>query len=574
MTALPALQDLFRRHRNKENGVWKLGQELSRTIFLDNGDIVFAQSTYPTDRLTHIMVERGKLTQDQLDYAMANLKPGISIGKNLIEMGFITQRDLLEVARAQVERIVLASMGTADEQPRFEAKELESNVVRLPFDSPGMLLNCVLGLKDREGLLEILGPLNQVVVLEGRRLFEINLPLDLAKLPTLLNGGRTLLELARESGAEPLRVGAFALFLREMGWARLHELPPLDRGAVDLALRPEPEPLALPLPLADDEPRPSLIATIKAAEHPTTNLEHLSASLDQITPEPETEEEELLTVPSPHVDDDDKTGEAPPPWDIVTGRIEIPTPRLELPAPPEMREELAEEEPPLQIEPPAALLDDEPIFEPPAKPSRLWPLLGAALLLGLGLLGGYLWKRSHPSAGAVAPKIEVVKPPEPKPPVVVPQEAEAPKVEPKEPEPKPEPKEAPKEPPKAAAKPAPSVAFGPADRLAALRSGDLSTALDQGARHLRTLAQTEWTLRLEIACQGETIQNAAKMLEDRRPDLFLRPMAYRDGRTCYQVFMGRFPSKAAAEKGVPSLPAPFRAGGNRPRAFRVDEIPE
>jgi exopolyphosphatase/pppGpp-phosphohydrolase len=58
------------------------------------------------DRLTFLLVERGKLTQAQMDYALANLKPGLSIGKNLIEMGFITQRDLLEVARAQVERLV------------------------------------------------------------------------------------------------------------------------------------------------------------------------------------------------------------------------------------------------------------------------------------------------------------------------------------------------------------------------------------------------------------------------------------------------------------------------------------
>lgn len=557
---LPALQDLFRRHRGKENGVWKLGQEPSRTVFLDNGDIVFAQSTYPNDRLTHIMVERGKLTQAQLDYAMANLKPGFSIGKNLIEMGFITQRDLLEVARAQVERIVLASLGTADELPEFEAKELEPNVVRLPFDTPGMLLNCVLGLKDREGLLEILGPLNQVVVLEGRRLFEINLPLDLARLPSLLDGGRTLLELARESAAEPLRVGAFALFLREMGWARLHELPPLDRGSLDLALSPEPEPLAPQLPMPRDEERPTLFATIKAAEHPTTNLEHLSESLDQVTPEPIVEEEEEpFLLPAP---EEPSTDEAPiPPWNIITGHIEVPTPRMELPEPPEMREPLPEEEPPLQIEPPAALLDEPPPFEEPPRSSRTWLFLGAAALVALGLAAGFWWKRRTPTPPALKaepPRITAPKP-------------EAVPIPAKEPEPvKPAAKEAPE--PKPA--PAKVVGIAPEDRLAVLRGGDIITALDQGARHLRTLAKDGWTLRLEIACQGETLQKAARMLEANQPDLFLRPLAMRDGRTCYQVFMGHFRSKAAAEKAIPGLPAPFRAEGNRPRAFRIDEIPE
>ena len=33
-----------------------------------------------------------------------------------------------------------------------------------------------------------------------------------------------------------------------MGWARLHEMPPLDRQALDLALEPEGQPPSPPLP--------------------------------------------------------------------------------------------------------------------------------------------------------------------------------------------------------------------------------------------------------------------------------------------------------------------------------------
>jgi len=133
--SLRALQDLFRRHREKATGLWKLGDDIVRTVYLDSGDIVFAHSAHALDRLTHLLVERGKLTQAQLDYALANLKPGLSIGKNLIDMGFITQRDLLETARAQVERVVAGAMGTPDQAPEFEARELDAAVVRLPFDT-------------------------------------------------------------------------------------------------------------------------------------------------------------------------------------------------------------------------------------------------------------------------------------------------------------------------------------------------------------------------------------------------------------------------------------------------------
>ena len=87
--ALQTLQDLFRCHREKETGHWRVGNGSARTVYLDTGDIVFASSTFPADRLTAVMVEQGKLTQAQMDHALVNLKPGMSVGKNLIEMGFI-----------------------------------------------------------------------------------------------------------------------------------------------------------------------------------------------------------------------------------------------------------------------------------------------------------------------------------------------------------------------------------------------------------------------------------------------------------------------------------------------------
>ena len=130
--SLLALQDLFKRYREKATGIWTLGKDPGRTIFIDYGDTVFAQSTHLQDRLTFILVERGKVTQAQMDYALANLKPGLSIGKNLIEMGFISQRDLLDVAKAQVERIVRGALACPDLEPAFQEQELDANVVRLP----------------------------------------------------------------------------------------------------------------------------------------------------------------------------------------------------------------------------------------------------------------------------------------------------------------------------------------------------------------------------------------------------------------------------------------------------------
>ena len=611
--SLLALQDLFRRYREKATGVWKLGQDPYRTIYIDYGDAVFAQSSHLQDRLTYLLVERGKVSQAQMDYALANLKPGLSIGKNLIEMGFITQRDLLEVAKAQVERIVQGALSAPGEAPVFEARELDANVVRLPMNTPQLFLAGTLSLQDREGLLELLGPLNQVVVLQGRNLMDLNLPPDLAKLPPLLDGTHTLLELSRESMAEPLRLGAFALFLREMGWARLHEMPPLDRQALDLDFAPE-EPLSPPLAEGIPDTVPTLFATIQEAERPTTNLEHLSQAFDHDlapagTAEPEPGAEPLHMPESlelPHPDGEplgltEPLGfsEVPEPvqtadgaWPQAPLRVE-PDPDREQPpmmAIPPMREHLEEPTVPLRIprepEEPA-----EAAAEAPAKPAKgkglRRTLMGLVLLACLGG-GASLWmartskakplpgdpgSEPKPAAAPVAPAPVPAPPPvqpSPAPPVPAPVAAPAPAAKAAPVPPVPAPKAAPAA-PAPAAKAAP-VATTIAARLAALEKGDLELAVKQGKRVLQEAPPSHWTLRLEIACQGDTIRRVAEVFGGKQPDLFLLPMAMRDGRVCYQVFYGRFPSESAARLESKHLPATFRETQNLPKLLRLSEV--
>ena len=588
---LAALQDLFRHHRDRSTGLWKLGTEPNRTIFFESGDIVFAQSTHTMDRLTFLLVERGKLTQAQMDYALSNLKPGLSIGKNLIEMGFITQRDLLDVARAQVERVAQGAMGTPDLIPTFEARDLDATVVRLPMDTPQLLLNGLLNLQDRERLLELLGPLNQVVVLQGRRLLDMSLPADLAKLPPLLDGTHTLLELSREALTEPLRLGTFALFLREIGWARLHEMPPLDRQALDMALTSELEPLSPPLPGPILATVPSLFSTIEAAARPTTNLEHLSRALDAL-PEPPLDEDlfareedrtpepplvpQLLAIPVTRERMLDPSG-----FSVQTGQASLPTPSMELPELPAYMDDgpepemtlktstlMALQEEQLGIEepiPPKLELDPEP--GPKAKSGKSLVLGLVALLLAALVAGGWWWFQPRPATMDIA--LPPVQSPElgpvVSPSIAVPSEPATLQPDPNIPVPlQPEP-----------AKPAPSPVLGTSiqERVDAIRKGDLELAIKQGEKYLEEGSAKQWTLRLEIACLGETLKRAVELFPDGKPDIFIVPMTLRDGRSCYQVFYGKFASSATAEKQARSLPKALHEGGNRPKAFRISEIP-
>jgi septal ring-binding cell division protein DamX len=88
------------------------------------------------------------------------------------------------------------------------------------------------------------------------------------------------------------------------------------------------------------------------------------------------------------------------------------------------------------------------------------------------------------------------------------------------------------------------------------------------------LAPSHWTLRLEVACQTDTLAKAVDLLKPQHPDLFLLPLSMKDGKTCTQVYLGDFGSEAEARQAVASLPAPFQAKDARPRPYQVSAIPD
>lgn len=626
--SLDALQDLFSRIRDGATGVWRVGQDPHRAIFLDGGQIVFAQSTHPLDRLTHLLVERGKLTQAQMDYALENLAPGLSIGRNLIQMGFITQRDLLDVARFQVERVVWGALGAEGVNAGFEARELDSSVVRLALDTPALLLGGLLNLRDRERMLELLGPLDQVLELHVQPP-EASLPPDLAKVPALFDGRRSLLELAREAGTEPMRLGALALFLKELAWAKAapNGAPIPAAAAADPAspqvlvvaapgLLPT-QPVVIPPTDAGQDPEPgtrgpSLIEHIQAAQLPTANLDHMAEQLDRMAEPPPppaapalrpadpaapptqpTQPPLGLRWPPPERDEDEITAENPIPPSLPEAHedvsVHVEEGQALLPEPQDREAFQSPTAPPLVLEPldpgpepfPGLLLPepdrsdgfhaDAPDFTVHPRRGRTGWIVGL-LLLGLAGGGAAWWKlRPSPSpedGGPAAPSPAVA----PGKPAPVPTPVEAPVPTPAQapvqrPVPTPDPVPAP------SSKTQPSAPASPEQRWASLKAGRMDQVLPQGQAHVQSLKRSQWTIRLEIACQVDTLRNAAEWLSAWNKDLFVMPIAMKNGQTCNQLFVGSYASKGEAEGQIPRLPKQFREGGNKPRVFQVAEIP-
>lgn len=110
-----------------------------------------------------------------------------------------------------------------------------------------------------------------------------------------------------------------------------------------------------------------------------------------------------------------------------------------------------------------------------------------------------------------------------------------------------------------------------AERLEALRQGDMARAVALGRRRIQAIPAKGWTLRLEIANLPSTLQHAVEAFPG-QPDLFIAPIQLRGGRTAYQLFLGNYASKAEAERAAKAVPAPFLEGGQRPRVLLASEI--
>ncbi len=78
-------------------------QDTERSVYLHQGDVVWASSNSPQDRLGEFLLRRGKITREQLQTAMR--RGDTRIGRACVECGFIAAHDLWTIVQAQLTEI-------------------------------------------------------------------------------------------------------------------------------------------------------------------------------------------------------------------------------------------------------------------------------------------------------------------------------------------------------------------------------------------------------------------------------------------------------------------------------------
>jgi len=95
-------------HSNKKTGTLRVKTPVFiKKIYLDKGEVIFASSTWKDERLGDVLFKAGRITLEQYEESVRVLKmTGKKQGTILVELGYLTPKDLFRGVKYQVKEII------------------------------------------------------------------------------------------------------------------------------------------------------------------------------------------------------------------------------------------------------------------------------------------------------------------------------------------------------------------------------------------------------------------------------------------------------------------------------------
>lgn len=111
-----------------------------KEVFFERGEIVFATSNAPEQRLGTVLVKRGLIKQAQLDDLLAR-RDGVRLGAKLIQSGLLKAKDLYEAVRHQVEEILYSIFPLTEGTFAFyEGEFLDEDLAQFTLNTQNILM--------------------------------------------------------------------------------------------------------------------------------------------------------------------------------------------------------------------------------------------------------------------------------------------------------------------------------------------------------------------------------------------------------------------------------------------------
>ena len=119
-------------NRNRKTGTFIVNTPtFTKKVYLDKGDAIFASSTYEDDRLGEMLIKLGKITMEQYEESVKLLQQtkGKRHGAILVELGYLTPKDLFWSVKYQVKEMICSLFLLEDAEYEFIEAEIPPNEV-------------------------------------------------------------------------------------------------------------------------------------------------------------------------------------------------------------------------------------------------------------------------------------------------------------------------------------------------------------------------------------------------------------------------------------------------------------
>lgn len=196
----------------------------SKELYFQNGEIVFAASTFPEEDIGEVLFTLGKVDRETLQKARQFVPGRATVGKVLVDKGVVASKDLWQATRHQVESIVYHLFTFAHGSFCFVTKTLgKEDTLRLSMSTQNLLMEGLRRVDERALYMRRIGSLD-AVALPAKPPAEGRTPAEQRLLALVHAGARDVRELLRKSGMGEFDALRLLYQLMERGAVRLEEL--------------------------------------------------------------------------------------------------------------------------------------------------------------------------------------------------------------------------------------------------------------------------------------------------------------------------------------------------------------
>jgi tetratricopeptide (TPR) repeat protein len=192
-------------NRNRKTGTLVIKAPVfTKKVYLIKGDAIFASSTYEDDRLGEMLIKAGKITMEQYDRSVELLKQtGKRQGAILVELGYLTPKDLFWGVKYQVKEIIYSLFQIEDAKYEFIEGEIPTNeVITLKMSMGNLIYEGVRRIDNWTRIRREMPDANTILKLSTNPLTlfqDIELTPQDRKMLATVDGNRTIKELINGS---------------------------------------------------------------------------------------------------------------------------------------------------------------------------------------------------------------------------------------------------------------------------------------------------------------------------------------------------------------------------------------